>query len=149
MLFALKERIADLGQESKTGTYLADCSRSDLFEIARMSRQRQVEGGSPKRCEGQGESSVGIGSAALTEALNKIQAHREMGAAIGFNYQLAHITDEHGKLVIKEWLKRHPPRKENRDETGLQAFTCRISRPGTRATGSRAGERSGSQGVVR
>lgn len=126
VLFALKERIADLGQERKTGTYLADCSRSDLFEIARMLPPRDKwKEAALDDAKTEVKARFGIGSAALTEALNKIQAHREMGAAIGLNYQLAHITDEHGKLVIREWLKRHPPRKENHDGLGLEPFSMR------------------------
>lgn len=126
VLFALKQRIADLGQERQTGTYIADCSRSDLFEIARMLPLRDKwKEADLDHAKAKVKGRFDIGSAALTEALNKIQAHREMGAAIGLSYQLAHITDEHAKLVIKEWLKRHPPRKENGNELGLEPFNMR------------------------
>lgn len=126
VLFALKERIADLGQERNTGTYLGDCSRSDLFEIARMlpPRDRWKEP-SLDAAKTKVKARFAIGSAALTEALNTIQAHREMGAAIGLSYQLAHITDEHAKLVIKQWLRRHPPRMENGKGHGLEPFSLR------------------------
>ncbi|MBN9281606.1 MAG: hypothetical protein J0H37_04990 [Hyphomicrobium denitrificans] len=125
-LFALKERIGDFGQERITGTYLADCSRCDLFEIARMLPPRDKWKETVlDEVKAKVKARFGIGSAALTEALNKIQAHREMGAAIGLSYQLAHITDEHAKLVIKEWLKRHPSRKENGDGLGLDPFSMR------------------------
>lgn len=126
VLSALKERVADLGQERNTGTYLADCSRGDLFEIARMLPPRDKwKEAALDRAKAKVKARFGIGSAALTEALNKIQAHREMGAAIGLSYQLAHITDEHAKLVIKEWLKRHPPQKKDGDGLGIEPFSMR------------------------
>jgi hypothetical protein len=126
VLFALKERTADLGQERNTGTHLGDCSRSDLFEIARMLPPRDKwKEASLDAAKAKVKARFAIGSAALTEALNTIQAHREMGAAIGLSYQLAHITDEHAKLVIKEWLKRHPPRMETENTLGVEPLTLR------------------------
>jgi hypothetical protein len=85
-LFALKERIANLRQERNTGTYLADCSRSDLFEIARMLPPRDKwKEAVFDQAKAKVKARFGLGSAALTEALNKIQAHREMGAEIGLS----------------------------------------------------------------
>jgi hypothetical protein len=125
-LFALKERVADLGQERNTGTYLRDCSRSDLFEIARMLPPRDKwKEAVLVDAKAKVKARFSLGSAVLSEALNMIQAHREMGAEIGLSYQLAHITDEHAKLVIEEWLKRHPPQTENGDELGFEPFSMR------------------------
>jgi hypothetical protein len=121
-LFALKERVADLGQERNTGTYLRDCSRSDLFEIARMLPPRDKwKEAVLVDAKAKVKARFSLGSAVLSEALNMIQAHREMGAEIGLSYQLAHITDEHAKLVIEEWLKRHPPQTE----LGFEPFSMR------------------------
>lgn len=112
ILFALKERLFDFGQERLAGTFTAECSRSDLFTIARMLPQRHLWAS-----DAFAAAKLNIkrrfeidSNGKLSRVLNLIQAHREMGAIIGIGFQLAHITDQHAKLVIREWVKRHPPR---------------------------------------
>jgi hypothetical protein len=90
--------------ERRTGSFTADCSRRDLFEIARMLPERS-------KCKeptfGEAKAEIkrrfSIGSNKFSAVIKTIEAHREMDSVIGLSFPLAHVSDAHALLVINEW----------------------------------------------
>ncbi|MBZ9940133.1 DUF3775 domain-containing protein [Mesorhizobium sp. BR1-1-13] len=120
LLRQLKFRIYDLAYERPTGSYTRDCSRRDLFEIAKMLPQigqwnsGQFDVAKRAVCE-----QFGIGSRQFSDALNVIKTNREMKALLGEETALYHLSDDNVLFVAEQWRLRHRRREGGRNSLGF------------------------------
>lgn len=114
-LYALKRRATEFCDERATGTYTNKCSRRDLLEIARMLPPK-TRWSDPdfKEHKTAIKKRFGLSGKALSQSLNIIKQHRELGSFIGIEFPLEFLTDEHALYVISEWKKAHP--RQNSDK---------------------------------
>jgi hypothetical protein len=121
LLKTLKYRALDLFEEKATGTWMAECSRSDLLEIARLLPPRtewNTEAFNVAKSKIKDE--FGLGNAKFAAALKIIETSRATRAVIGLETPLAHLTDDHVLLVLKQWSQQHPlPRDADRENGPL------------------------------
>ncbi|TPK84169.1 DUF3775 domain-containing protein [Mesorhizobium sp. B2-4-13] len=108
-LLAMKYRAIDLVYERATGSFTASCSRRDLLRMAGMlPPPHEWSEAAFTTAKTQVMEQFGIGSRKFSDAVSIIKGHREAGSLVGFEFKLAHLTDEHAKFVIEEWIKAHP-----------------------------------------
>lgn len=106
----LQHRLEELRQERATGSYTAECSRSDLLEIARMLPPRtQWTGPIFGEVKAAVRSRFGLSNRKFSAAIRIVEANREMRLLIGLESTLAHLTDQDARFVVEQWSKRHPP----------------------------------------
>ncbi|RWA81325.1 MAG: DUF3775 domain-containing protein [Mesorhizobium sp.] len=123
LLKQLKFRVFDLTYERSTGSYTRDCSRRDLFEIAKMLPQigqwnsEQFDVAKRAVCE-----QFGIGSRKFSDALNVIKVNREMKVLLGEETALSHLSDDSVLFVVEQWRLRHPRRQGGRNPLGFDHF---------------------------
>ncbi len=119
---AMKYRAIDFVEERATGTFTADCSRRDLGRIAKLLPHR-AQWSEPAFTDAKAEAMArfGIGSRKFSQAVDVIKGHREMGGLVGYEFELAHLADEHARLAIEEWSNAHPPRLAGND-LGIDYF---------------------------
>lgn len=110
ILDGLKYRVLDILDERTTGSFTSHCSRRDLLAIAQMipARKKWTEAKFDDARDAV-MARFAIGRRQFSHALKVIEAHREMGALIGLEFPLAHLSDEHLLFVIQEWTKLHSP----------------------------------------
>ncbi|MFT3941545.1 hypothetical protein [Rhodopseudomonas sp.] len=116
LLSDLKYQTLDLADECSTKAYTKRCSRRDLFEIARMIPPR--EKWSEKEFDDQKEAVKArfrLSNRQFSNALNTIQANREMVAIIGVESPLLHLADDDVVWVIEQWRRLHPVRDDAAD----------------------------------
>lgn len=107
----LRFRVFDLGHERETGTFTGECSRLDLFEIARCLPPRTEWGlAAFDNVRNEVRSRFGLSSKAFARALDMIQRNPEMGAMIGVEFSLAHLTDDKVLQLLGAWGALFPPR---------------------------------------
>lgn len=107
----LRFRVFDLGHERATGTFTGECSRLDLFEIARCLPPRADWGlAAFDNVRNEVRSRFGLSFRALARALDMIQRNPEMGAMIGIEFSLAHLTDDKVMQLLGAWGTLFPPR---------------------------------------
>lgn len=111
LMMAMKYRVYALEDERATGTYTAECSRLDLFEIAKMLPPRN-NWHLPMLDEVKEKVRLrfNLGSNKLSKVFDLIQRNREMGSLLGLEFPLAHLTDDQAVQVLDLWSRRHPPR---------------------------------------
>lgn len=121
LLGQLKYRVMDFCEERSTGSFTSACSRKDLLEIARILPPRQEWGGDAfTTAKAEVMERYGLSGNKFTSAANVITKNREMGALLGIDFTLAHLTDEHAHQVFELWSKQHPPRADDEaDGPGL------------------------------
>ncbi|RWB20409.1 MAG: DUF3775 domain-containing protein [Mesorhizobium sp.] len=123
LLKRLKFRIFDLAYERQTGSYTRECSRRDLFEIAKMLPQigqwnsEQFDVAKRAVCE-----QFGIGSRKFSDAVNVIKANREMKVLLGEETALSHLSDDNVLFVVEQWRQRHPRREGSGNPLGFDYF---------------------------
>jgi len=116
LLDTLKYRVTDLHQEKASGTWTADCSRSDLIAIAKMLPARgDWDSDAFVEAKAAAMERFGLSGKRFTAALKVIEASRGARQHIGIDTELAHLTDAHAMLVVELWAERHPPRKAKGD----------------------------------
>lgn len=114
LLGQLKYRMMDFCEERSTGSFTSACSRKDLLEIARLlPPQRAWRSEAFTTAKAEVMARYGLSSNKFSSAVNVITKNREMGALLGIDFPLAHLTDEHAHLVFELWSKQHPPRTED------------------------------------
>lgn len=105
----LKDRIHDLAQERNTGSFTAECSRSDLLEIAGMLPPKRAW---TEAIFGEAKAAVrarfNLSSRKFSHAVDVIKGCREMKLLIGLETDLLHLSDQHARLVVEQWCRRHP-----------------------------------------
>lgn len=109
-LTTLTERIAVLLDEHPTGTRTTRCSRSDLREIAAMVGARASwtrDDFLDRRDEVM--SRFGLSRKAFSNALDAIQASRDLAAEIGVEHDLVHVADAEVIHTAELWLAANPP----------------------------------------
>jgi hypothetical protein len=122
VITALKYRVFALADERKTGSFTAECSRSDLLRISKMLPQKSDWGQSIfTEAKANVMKRLGLSSRKFSQALDIIQANREMGSVLGLEFALAHLSDQNALFVVEQWCMRHPVRKP-RDNLGLDYF---------------------------
>ncbi len=108
----LRWRVFDLAYERDTGAFTAECSRRDLMEIARALPPRADWSlASFDAARDDIRHRFSLSSNAFTRALNVIQANREMGALIGLEFTLSHLTDRKVLDILAAWSALYPPRE--------------------------------------
>lgn len=113
MMTQLKYRLVDFASERATGTHTAECSRRDLFDIARMLPQQPDWNSAPFDVAKEAiKTKYALSGKAFSRAFEAIKAHRELGSLVGRITPLAYLSDEHAEFVIEQWLMRHPPPKK-------------------------------------
>ncbi len=116
LLSGIKTRTIDYVEERKTGTYTKDCSRTDLFVIARMLPQK-VDWIKPDfdTAKDAIRTRFGLSSGKFSDAVDKIKACREAMAIVGVETPLAHLDDKDVLFAVAQWTKRHPPDRPRSD----------------------------------
>lgn len=111
LLGKLKYRVMDFRVEQNSGTFTSECSRKDLQEIAQLLPPKSAWSG-PKFTETKQAvmSHYDLSSGKFSDAVDVIKKSRELGALIGLEFQLAHLTDTHAHFVFEQWSRAHPPR---------------------------------------
>lgn len=113
----LKYRVMDFCEERGTGSFTPTCSRKDLLQIARLLPPRREWGGDAfTTAKAEVMARYVLSGNKFSDAVNVITKNREMGALLGIDFPLAHLTDQHAHLVFALWTKQHPPRT-NSDES--------------------------------
>jgi hypothetical protein len=117
ILTHMKYRVMDYGRERKTGTYTAECSRSDLLEIARiLPKADQWNTAAFDEAKAQVMERYGLDSnKKFIRAVDAIKACRATRSALGIECELLYLTDESAIHVVQQWHKLHPPRIEKFD----------------------------------
>ncbi len=122
ILSKLKDRVIDFAEERQTKTFTRDCSRTDLFEIARLLPQRPDW---VKPTFDTTKASIrerfGLSNGKFSDALNVIQVCRETKAIIGVETPLTHLEDKDILMALDEWSKLHPANRQ-RAELGADYF---------------------------
>lgn len=125
LLNRLKYRSLDLVSERRTGTFTPVLSRRDLGALARgLPPRADWDSDAFTEARTKAMDTYGLSSRRFSEALKVIEVHREMGGMIGIEFELAHLTDDHARLVMSEWSKINPPRGED----GLEIDFFKIDR---------------------
>jgi hypothetical protein len=116
----LRYRVCDLVEERGSGTHTSVCSRSDLFMIAHRLPPR-AEWGTPAfmRAKAAIREEFGLSSRQFSDALNIIQRHRQLGAMLGLEFDLAHLDDESAIFAIALWRSLHQRPKEPQPKGGF------------------------------
>lgn len=116
ILSELKGRVIEFAEEHQTKTFTRDCSRKDLFVIARQLPQRSDWA---KPAFDTAKASIrerfGLSSGKFSDALNVIQACRETKAIIGVETSLVHLEDKDILRAVNEWSKLHPADRQTPD----------------------------------
>lgn len=112
MLEALKYRTIDLIDERHTETFTPNCSRSDLFAIAKRlpPRAEWSEAIFDER-KADIRAMYGLSSQGFQKAVAAIQSKRELRGIIGLESDLLHLTDEDILWVVSQWRRLHPKRE--------------------------------------
>lgn len=112
----LQWRVLGLQREYHTGSFTAECSRRDLTMIATLLPPRS---GWHHEAFNTAKSIIRerfqLSSNAFSKALDRIQNSRELGAAIGLEFNLAHLTDAKVMHVLELWSPLFPLRDRPSD----------------------------------
>ncbi len=122
----LKHRTIDLVGELWTGTFTAECSRSDLYAIAKKLPHKPAwttDDFTGARAAVMAE--YHLTSNAFSRAVNKIKVQTELAGMIGIPSKPKHLTDELAILAVEQWRRLHPPRIKKPDDLGLDYFAPR------------------------
>lgn len=102
----LRDRVIEFARERQTKTFTRECSRTDLFEIARLlpprSNWNQAEFDTAKLSIRQ---RFQLSGRKFSAALDAIQGCRETKSIIGVETPLAHLEDSDVVMAVKEWSK--------------------------------------------
>lgn len=110
----LTHRAADLVDERRSGTFTSACSRSDLFAIAyRLPPRSEWRSSEFEKAREAIRQEFGLSSRQVSDALNAIQGHRQLGAIIGLEFDLAHLGDDSAISAIGLWRTLHPKTLED------------------------------------
>lgn len=98
-----------LVDERRSGTCTAVCSRSDLFAItARLPQRADWNSEAFDTARAAIREEFGLSSQQFQQALNVIQRHPQMGAMLGMEFELAHLSDEHAIFAAQLSRTLHP-----------------------------------------
>ncbi|BCH27819.1 hypothetical protein [Mesorhizobium sp. L-8-3] len=120
----LQYRTVDFLREHATGSHTGRCSRRDLMAIARIMPKRHLWN-TPAFDEQKAEVMLrfGFGSRQFSLALDQIQRNREMGAILGMETPLLHLSDEDIVGIVRQWRLLHPKLEKPKDgELGADYF---------------------------
>jgi len=111
VLSDLKYRSFALSSEWATGTRTSKCSRRDLFQITDMLPARK-NWKSEEFCTAKKliKARYSLSNRQYSLALDMIQETRVLGARIGVEFQLIHLSDEKAEFLLNRWSDLHPPR---------------------------------------
>lgn len=125
LLERIKHRVLDFCREVCTGTFIPECSRKDLIEIARMLPPRgDWKTESFTQAKNEIKERFALSGKKFSAVLTIIEGNREMRQLLDLDSQLMHLTDAHVKFVIEQWSICHPPRPSGGD-LGLDYFSGR------------------------
>lgn len=114
-------RSQDLENERRTGTYTKDLSRRDLFEVAKSLPPRSSWNEEAFAvAKAHIKDRYSIGSNKFAEAVTIIEAHRELGALIGIQFNPVYLNPDSIGMAIQQWQFRHPARDAN--DLGIDYF---------------------------
>ncbi len=109
ILSELKGRVIDYAEERATGTFTKECSRKDLFVIAKALPQKadwhRAEFDVAKEAM---QNRFALSGRKFSEAVDVIKASREMKAIIGIETPLAYLSDDDLVFVIDQWQRLYP-----------------------------------------
>jgi hypothetical protein len=109
ILDALKYRVRELADERATGTFTAECSRSDLLAIAdRLPPLDQWRAAVFDEAKAAITADFGLSSTKFSAAVTAIKSSRETCRRIGQLTDLTHLTDKHLIYAIEQWKRCHP-----------------------------------------
>lgn len=120
----LQHRTVDFLREHATGSHTHRCSRRDLMTIARMMPSRDLW----KTAAFDQEKALVmqrfcLGSRQFSLALDQIQKNREMGAMLGIETPLLHLSDDDIVMAVEQWRRLHPKREKPKDgDLGIDHF---------------------------
>lgn len=98
-----------LVDERRSGTCTAVCSRSDLFAItARLPQRADWNSEAFDTARAAIRKEFRLSSQQFQQALNVIQRHPQMGAMLGMEFELAHLSDEHAIFAAQLSRTLHP-----------------------------------------
>ena len=108
-LIDLGYRTVDLVEEKRSGTCTDACSRSDLFMIAsRLPPREDWRSDAFENARLKLREDFGLSGRQLSDALNLIQGHRQLGSMIGIEFELAHLKDETANFAVELWRSLNP-----------------------------------------
>jgi hypothetical protein len=119
ILAQLQRGVDEFQDDLPEGTRTPECSRRDLLAIAKLLPARAnwitpAFDGAKDLIKARYRLSSGKFSAAL----DAIQTNREMSALLGVETPLAHLSDEHLRLIAQEWSTCNPPREQSSEDEG-------------------------------
>ena len=109
LLNKFRNRILDLRDERRTGTYTRDCSRFDLVEIAQtLGDYNSWPNESFSEAKKTAMMRYGISSRVFSQVVKLIQTSRPLAALVGLENPLKHIQDNKFLFVMENWCKLYP-----------------------------------------
>lgn len=113
----LKSRVWEMERERGTGSYTLECSRRDLREIAEMlGNHASWRDDSFNKRKAAVRTRFGLGSRKFSQAVTKIRESRELGALIGLEQPLYHLSDDKAVTVLEFWAKARPAKWPDFDD---------------------------------
>ena len=129
ILTSLKDRVMDMEEERSTGSHTRECSRQDLHEIAEMLGNYASWADDSF---GEKKAAVcarfGLGSRKFSQAVDKIKGSRELGALVGLEQTLHHLSDEKAVTVLDLWAKANLENQPEPDDLGTDFWNRDFAR---------------------
>lgn len=116
LLHGLTDRVCYLAEENGTGTRTAECSRTDLAEIA-LALGDQTSWSDPAFDDRKKAimERFELSGKAFSRAIDAIKKSRALAADIGSETPLVYLTDDKAVFVISRWLAVNPPHPAEAD----------------------------------
>lgn len=119
ILGQLQRGIDEFQEAFPDGTRTPECSRRDLLAITKLLPAKASWNTAEfDAVKVQIKTRFGLSSNKFSAALDAIQTNREMNAIMGVETPLAHLSDEHLRLIAMEWLTCNPPREQGSEGDG-------------------------------
>lgn len=107
-------RIEEIEDERRSGIHTRECSRRDLREIAGMlGNYANWTHESFNERKAAVCARFGLRSRKFSQAVTKIKESRELGALVGLEQPLHHLSDEKAVAVLDLWAKANPEKRPN------------------------------------
>jgi hypothetical protein len=129
ILGELQRGVYEFTEHLREGTRTLECSRRDLLEIAKLlPRKANWSTAAFDGAKVVIKARYGLSGSKFSAALDAIQTNREMNAALGVETPLAHLSDEHLRLIAEEWSACNPPRVRGGESVVLGSTLFKVAR---------------------
>lgn len=106
ILTRLKDCVINMEEERSTGSHTRECSRQDLHKIAEMlGNYATWADDSFNEKKAAVCARFGLGSRKFSQAVDRLKRSRELGALVGLEQTLHHLSDEKAVAVVDLWAK--------------------------------------------